>query len=137
MRLGAYAAILKPETQIYRAYERSGRIENDSERLIAFENNPGQKFRLGRLKKSQKVVFERHRHRYEVNPEFIDTITANGLVFSGSHIRNDGTVLMEFIELPGHKCFIATQAHPEFTSRLGNPNPMFMMFVNASAGGEA
>ena len=54
-----------------------------------------------------------------------------GLKFSGYHIREDGTKLMEFIELPGHKYFTATQAHPEFTSRVGRPNPLFYGFVKA------
>jgi len=135
MRLGAYAAILKSGTQIYSIYEESGRIEADKERLELFRNKPDQKFRLGKLRKSQTAVLERHRHRYEVNPEYINRITARGLVFSGHHIRGDGTKLMEYIELPGHKCFIATQAHPEFTSRLGKPNPMFSSFVQSAADG--
>jgi len=136
MRLGAYAAILKPGTQIYNIYEKAGRITKDRERLKKFEENPEQKFRLGKIKKSDIAIVERHRHRYEVNPEYIDRLTAKGLVFSGYHIREDGTELMEFIELPEHKCFIATQGHPEFTSRLGNPNPMFLGFVKSAADGD-
>ena len=136
MRLGAYAAIIKPGTQIYSIYESTGRIIKDRERLKKFEENPDQKFRLGKLKKSDVAIVERHRHRYEVNPEYIDRLSAKGLVFSGYHIREDGTELMEFIELPEHKCFIATQGHPEFTSRLGRPNPMFLSFVKTVAGGD-
>ena len=55
-----------------------------------------------------------------------------GLVFSGYHRRIDGTRLMEFIELPDHRFFIATQAHPEFKSRMDNPSPLFSGFVGAS-----
>jgi len=136
MRLGAYAAIIKPGTQIYSIYESTGRIIKDRERLKKFGENPDQKFRLGKLKKSDVAIVERHRHRYEVNPEYIDRLTAKGLVFSGYHVREDGTELMEFIELSDHKCFIATQGHPEFTSRLGRPNPMFLSFVKSTADGD-
>jgi len=121
---------------MYTIYEKSGRIKADRERIKKFERNPDQKFRLGKLKKSDIAIVERHRHRYEVNPEYIDILTDNGLIFSGYHIREDGTKLMEFIELPGHKCFMATQGHPEFTSRLGRANPMFLNFVKSAAGGD-
>jgi len=77
-------------------------------------------------------VNERHRHRYEVNPVFIDVIEQKGLCFSGYHERQDSTKLMEFIELPDHRFFVATQAHPEFTSKLGAPNPLFHGFVTAA-----
>ncbi len=136
MRLGAYAAILKSDMIIHTIYEKSGRIDTDKERLKIFKESPDQNFRLGKLKKSHITIVERHRHRYEVNPDYIDKLTSKGLVFSGYHIRNDGTELMEFIELPNHKCFLATQAHPEFTSRLGRPNPMFLFFVKSAANGE-
>jgi len=136
MRLGAYAGIINPGTLMYTIYEKSGRIKADRERIKKFERNPDQKFRLGKLKKSDIAIVERHRHRYEVNPEYIDILTDNGLIFSGYHIREDGTKLMEFIELPGHKCFMATQGHPEFTSRLGRANPMFLNFVKSAAGGD-
>ena len=136
MRLGAYAAILKKGTQIYNMYEETGRIESDSHVIETLRLDPAQKFRLGKLRKSDVAVIERHRHRYEVNPEYIDTLSQNGIVFGGHHIKNDGTKLMEFIEMPDKKCFIATQGHPEFTSRLGKPNPMFLTFVRASADGD-
>jgi len=74
---------------------------------------------------SEKVS-ERHRHRYEVNPEFISKLEEKGLVFSG---QSPDRKLMEFLELPNHKFFVATQAHPEFTSRFEKPNPLFLGFV--------
>jgi CTP synthase len=74
---------------------------------------------------------ERHRHRYEMNPLYVDILERNGLSFSGSYEREDGTALMEFLELPHHPFFVATQAHPEFTSRLDSPNPLFAGFVQA------
>lgn len=137
MRLGAYAAIIDPESHLYAMYKKSGRIKADRERLKVLKQDPSQKFRLGILKDTDTVILERHRHRYEVNPSYIDQLTGEGLVFSGYHQREDETKLMEFIELPGHPCFIATQAHPEFTSRLGSPNPMFLDFVRAASGQES
>ncbi|MCX5925021.1 MAG: CTP synthase [Candidatus Dependentiae bacterium] len=77
-------------------------------------------------------ISERHRHRYEVNPAYVAQLEKAGLVFSASHTRIDGTQLMEFIEIPEHRFFVATQAHPEFTSRLANPNPLFTGFVRAA-----
>jgi CTP synthase len=74
-------------------------------------------------------VSERHRHRYEVNPEYHKLLTDNGLVFSG--MSKDGR-LVEFIELPHLKYFVATQAHPELKSRLTKPSPLFYGFVKAS-----
>ena len=79
----------------------------------------------------KSTITERHRHRYEVNPAYVPILEQKGLVFSGYHERHDGTRLMEFLELPEHPFFIATQAHPEFKSRLGNPNPLFLGFVKA------
>ena len=136
MRLGAYAAILKKSTAIYRMYEKTGRIKADRKLIEMLRTDPEQKFRLGNLRKNDVIIIERHRHRYEVNPEYIKTLTDNGIVFGGHHIREDGTKLMEFIELADRKCFIATQGHPEFTSRLGNPNPMFLHFVHAAVNGD-
>ena len=66
-------------------------------------------------------VFERHRHRYEVNPKYVEILEKNGLIFSG---KSPDSILMEFMELPS-QTFIATQAHPEFKSRPMKPSPMF------------
>ena len=73
-------------------------------------------------------VSERHRHRYEVNPEYHQVIKENGMVFCGS--SSDGR-LVEFIELPQLKFFVATQAHPELKSRMDAPAPLFYGFVKA------
>jgi len=73
-------------------------------------------------------VSERHRHRYEVNPEYHSILQQSGLIFSGK--SQDGK-LIEFIELPNHKFFIATQAHPEFKSSIISPAPLFMGFIKA------
>jgi len=76
-------------------------------------------------------VSERHRHRYEVNPEYHQLITEKGMIFSGC--SRDGR-LVEFIELPHPKFFAATQAHPELKSRMEFPSPLFYGFVKACLG---
>jgi CTP synthase len=70
----------------------------------------------------EEKVFERHRHRYEVNPKYVDALEKCGIVFSG---RSPNGVLMEFMELPSHPYFVGTQAHPEFKSRPMKPSPLF------------
>ncbi len=77
----------------------------------------------------KEFVSERHRHRYEVNPEFIEKLEEKGLLFSG---KSPDKKLMEFLELPNHRFFIATQAHPEFHSRFENPAPLFVGLIKAS-----
>ncbi|MBN2567023.1 CTP synthase [Candidatus Woesearchaeota archaeon] len=75
------------------------------------------------------LVHERHRHRYEVNPDYIGRLEAAGLVFSG---KSPDRTLMEFMEIPDHPYFIGTQAHPEFTSRPMRPNPLFFGLLQAA-----
>jgi CTP synthase len=77
----------------------------------------------------EPVVYERHRHRYEVNNRYRPALEAAGLVFSGVS-PNDR--LVEFIELPEHPWFVATQAHPELQSRPTRPHPLFDGFVGAA-----
>ncbi len=72
---------------------------------------------------------ERHRHRYEVNPEYIDELETNGLVFSG---RADNR--MEILEREEHPFFFGTQAHPEFRSRPDRASPPFVALVEAALG---
>jgi CTP synthase len=76
-------------------------------------------------------ITERHRHRYEVNPEYIERLTAKGVVFSGT--SPDGR-LMETMELPQevHPFFVGVQYHPEFHARPLSPHPLFTAFVKAS-----
>lgn len=106
MRLGAYAATIDQKSKIYELYSTCHEIIHDS-------------------------VSERHRHRYEVNPLYVSKLESRGLHFSGYHMRDDGTKLMEYLELPHHPFFIGTQAHPEFKSRLGAANPLFYGLVQA------
>jgi CTP synthase len=77
----------------------------------------------------EEVVYERHRHRYEVNNRYRARLEEAGLVCSGT--SPDGR-LVEFVELPGHPFYVATQAHPEFKSRPDRPHPLFAAFVLAA-----
>jgi CTP synthase len=76
-----------------------------------------------------EVVYERHRHRYEVNPAYHEVLTRHGLVFSG--MSPDGR-LVEIIELRDHPFFVAGQFHPELKSRPTRPHPLYRDFVGAS-----
>lgn len=75
-----------------------------------------------------RIVRERHRHRYEVNNRYLDRLTANGLVVAG---RSEDGELVEMIELQDHPWFIACQFHPEFTSSPRDGHPLFTGFVEA------
>jgi len=77
-----------------------------------------------------ELIYERHRHRYEVSNVYRDQLAQAGLVISG--LSPDGR-LTEMIELSDHPWFVATQAHPEFKSRPGKPHPLFRDFVAAAA----
>lgn len=76
-------------------------------------------------------ITERHRHRYEINPEYVEAIKGAGMVFSGT--SPDGQ-LMEIVELPKttHPFFVGTQFHPELTARPLRPHPLFTAFIRAS-----
>jgi CTP synthase len=77
------------------------------------------------------LVWERHRHRYEVNPRYRTRLEQGGLRCSGE--SPDGR-LVEMIELPGHPLWVGTQAHPEFKSRPDRPHPLFKALLEASLG---
>jgi CTP synthase len=76
------------------------------------------------------VVYERHRHRWEVNPTYHERLEQHGMVLSGN--SHDGR-LTEIIELPDHPFFVASQFHPELRSRPTRPHPLFREFVGAAA----
>lgn len=88
---------------------------------------PGTKAR--ELYGGREIVYERHRHRYEVNNEFRQAMTEKGLVIAGT---SPDDRLVEMIELQDHPFFEATQAHPEFKSRPTRPHPLFKGFVEAA-----
>ena len=113
------------------------------EKIVAGDADMGGTMRLGlykaKLKEGSIVskiynsqeISERHRHRYEVNNDYRDVVSATGLVFSG--ISPDGN-LVEFVELPEeiHPYYVGTQAHPEFRSRPTRPHPLFSGLIKAA-----
>jgi CTP synthase len=80
----------------------------------------------------KKKISERHRHRWEVNPEYIEKLEKGGLIFSG---KSPNRRLMEIAELPRslHPFFLGTQFHPEFTSSPLKPQPLFLEFIKAAS----
>jgi CTP synthase len=79
----------------------------------------------------QDTISERHRHRYEVNPEYIERLENAGLHFVG---QDEKFERMEIIEMADHPFFVASQYHPEYKSRPLSPSPLFLGFVLASGG---
>jgi len=90
-----------------------------------------QKNTIARKAYKNILIEERHRHRYEVNPDYIEKLTHRGLIFSGT---SPDKKLMEIAELPlkKHPFFIGTQFHPEFTARPLTPHPLFTEFLKAA-----
>jgi len=76
-----------------------------------------------------KIIFERHRHRYEFNNTYREALKIKGMIMAGVNPERD---LVEIIELPGHPFFVASQFHPEFKSRPLRPHPLFRDFVKAA-----
>jgi CTP synthase len=101
MRLGSYPIKLIHNTLVYRVYG------------------------------GKEIVYERHRHRYEVNPRYLDRLVAAGMEVSGYSLEG-GRV--EFIELRGAKFFVGSQPHPEFRSRPMKPAPLFRGLLEAALG---
>jgi CTP synthase len=79
----------------------------------------------------QEVIYERHRHRFEVNNRYRQTLEQAGMLLSGQ--SPDGR-LVEIVELKDHPWFVASQFHPEFKSRPERPHPLFDGFVAAALG---
>jgi CTP synthase len=99
MRLGAYPAALKKGSLVSAVYGGS------------------------------TLISERHRHRYEVNADYVDRLEAKGMSFSGT--SPDGR-LPEIVEIPDHPWFIGVQYHPELKSKPFDPHPLFVSFVKAA-----
>lgn len=114
MRLGDYPAVLKKGTKIAELY----RTEAEDCKAYIYGTE---------VQKSGDVkVIERHRHRYEVNQKYLDAISKGGIEVAG---LSPDKKLVEFIEAPDCKFFVATQAHPEFKSRPLAVHPLFYHFI--------
>jgi CTP synthase len=102
MRLGGYPTVLKEGSVVREAYGKA------------------------------RVDGERHRHRYEINPEYVEKLEKAGLVFSG--VSPDRSYLMEIAELPKtiHPFYVGTQFHPELRARPLSPHPLFSAFIKAA-----
>ena len=77
----------------------------------------------------KNVIKERHRHRYELNFNYVESLTKSGMVLCG---KNPETDLVEIIELPNHRWFIGVQFHPEYQSTVDKPHPLFKSFIKAA-----
>jgi CTP synthase len=78
---------------------------------------------------SANKIHERHRHRYELNFEYMSQFSKKGMIFSG---KNPDTGLVEIIELSNHPWFFGVQFHPEYQSTVEQPHPVFVSFVEAA-----
>lgn len=79
----------------------------------------------------KSFIDERHRHRYEVNPDLVTSLENSGLSFTG---KDETGQRMEIVEIPNHPYFIGVQFHPEFKSRPARPSPLFLGFIAAACG---
>jgi CTP synthase len=98
MRLGEYACKVKEGTKLWEAYGHAD------------------------------VIYERHRHRYEANPQYREQLEKAGMIVSGE--SEEG--LIEAVEIQKHPWFVGVQFHPEFTSHLQKPNPLITAFIENS-----
>lgn len=78
----------------------------------------------------ESMIYERHRHRYEVNNDYRERLLEGGMIFAGTSPDNH---IVEMVEIPSHPWFVAGQFHPEFKSRPNKPHPLFTGFVTAAA----
>jgi len=77
---------------------------------------------------NKETISERHRHRYELNFNYMKKLSENGMSLSG---LNPKTGLVEIVEIPDHDWFLGVQFHPEYQSTVENPHPIFVSFVKA------
>ena len=144
LRLGAYPCLIQEGCKAYELY--TGQDDKTMGSSSCYVNGstggrnacPGAGFREADAvtdrqentsDKNSITIYERHRHRYEVNNDYREELRAHGMTLSG--ISPDGRIV-EMIELKDHPYFIATQAHPEFKSRPDVPHPLFCGFIKAA-----
>lgn len=115
MRLGQYECLLQEGSKVNAVYANG--TGDGAKNGVDAGAGPG------------AVIFERHRHRYEVNINYRERLEAVGLRFSG--LSPDGE-LPEIVELEGHPWFIGVQFHPELKSKPFEPHPLFASFIAAA-----
>ena len=115
MRLGAYDCLIQENTTSHKAYKDWVKEEGPA----SAKASAGKPY----------MISERHRHRYEVNNEYRETLKEKGLVVAGINPKKD---LVEIIEIKNHPFFVGTQFHPEFKSRPLKPHPLFKEFIKAA-----
>ncbi len=113
MRLGEYKCKISPNTVSSRAYFSAAHAAPEAQKDA----------------KGYITVSERHRHRYELNNAFQESLKAKGMIMAGINPEKE---LVEIIELQNHPFFVATQFHPELKSRPLNPHPLFREFIRAA-----
>ncbi|KAF9446480.1 CTP synthase [Macrolepiota fuliginosa MF-IS2] len=99
-------------------------------RPTVFESSAEQWSNVRKLYAGAEKIWERHRHRYEVNPEWVERLQQSGLLFVGKDEKGER---MQVLELQDHPFFVGMQAHPEFCTRPLNPSPPFLGFVAAAS----
>ncbi|MFH1751154.1 MAG: CTP synthase [Candidatus Micrarchaeota archaeon] len=114
MRLGAYDVKIVKGTNAYKLYEKE---------MAQSQQKPAGKAT------EKDTIYKRFRHRWEVNPAYVEKLEKAGMVFSGKDPKRE---IMKVIELPGRKFFMGSQYHPEFDSRLERPEPLYLAFVKAT-----
>jgi CTP synthase len=118
IRLGAWPCLLKEGSLLSAVYKKYG----GSLKNVWYKPNP----RYNAKHTSARVVYERHRHRYEFSNKYKAAFEKRGMVFSG---MSPDRTLVEAIELKDHPFFVGTQFHPEYASRPLAPHPIFLSFV--------
>ncbi len=103
-------------------------LKGGTMRLGAYPCSLNPESRASRIYGSVKIS-ERHRHRYELNNEYLDRLTKNGMLATGI---NPESGLVEVIEIPEHPWFIGVQFHPEYKSTVDSPHPLFIDFIRAA-----
>ncbi len=96
-------------------------------RLGAYECETKEGSLLRKVYHDKETIIERHRHRYEANPAYREALESKGMIVSG-----ESNGLIEVVEIPEHPWFLGVQFHPEFTSKLQDPNPAIFGFVKAA-----
>lgn len=125
IRLGAWPCLLAQNSKLKALYDEYGK-----DKSAPWWQPNGTKPSYKLLTTGKKLIFERHRHRYEFNNKYKEKFEKAGMVISGT--SPDGH-LVEAIEFPKHPFFIGTQFHPEYISRPLTPHPVFLGFVKAVA----